>query len=186
MKIHIFGPSGSGVTTLGKALATEKTPYFDVDDYYWKQTEIPFSEKSPIPVRQQQILNDVAPFSHWILGGSLISWGDFIKNDFDLVVYLYVPQDIRIARLKKREYERYGDKIHTDTSMKKKFADFIAWAKLYEDDTIRGRSRKNHLQWLETLKCQVIKIEGDTTTVERSTAVKNQMKVQKSYFFSCL
>ena len=175
MKIHIFGPSGSGVTALGKALATEKIPYFDVDDYYWKQTEIPFSEKSPIPVRQQQILNDVAPFSHWILGGSLISWGDFIKNDFDLVVYLYVPQDIRIARLKKREYERYGDKIHTHPFWAKKLADFIDWAKQYEDDTFKGRSRKNHLQWLETLQCPVIKIEGDTTTEERINAVNNLM-----------
>ncbi|WP_228410094.1 shikimate kinase [Chryseobacterium viscerum] len=35
MKIHIFGASGSGVTTLGKALSEElNLEYFDSDDFF--------------------------------------------------------------------------------------------------------------------------------------------------------
>ncbi|MEM6738348.1 MAG: shikimate kinase [Bacteroidota bacterium] len=38
MQIHIFGASGSGVTTIGKALSKElDLSYFDTDDYYWKR-----------------------------------------------------------------------------------------------------------------------------------------------------
>lgn len=36
--IMIIGPSGSGKTTLGKIVAQKLGyPYFDVDDYIWKQ-----------------------------------------------------------------------------------------------------------------------------------------------------
>ena len=43
-KIHIFGASGSGVSTLGKLLSQAwKIPVFDFDDYYWADSEIPFS-----------------------------------------------------------------------------------------------------------------------------------------------
>jgi hypothetical protein len=35
MRLHIFGASGSGVTTTGQALAARMNlPYFDSDDYY--------------------------------------------------------------------------------------------------------------------------------------------------------
>ena len=36
--IMIIGPSGSGKTTLGRVVAEKLGyPYFDVDDYIWKQ-----------------------------------------------------------------------------------------------------------------------------------------------------
>lgn len=165
--MHIFGPSGAGVTTLGKRLATKDRPYFDVDEYYWKKTATPFTEKNPIPTRQKKIRADIDAYEHWILGGSLISWGDFIKKEFDLVVYLYVPQQIRIQRLKNREIERYGDKVLKEAFWMEKLNAFLAWAQRYEDDQFSGRSRKNQLLWLETLTCRVLKIEGDTTVAER-------------------
>ena len=164
MKIHIFGASGSGVTTLGKALSEElDIPYFDTDDYYWKKTDPPFTQKVDIPDRQANILKDTAPHLSWILGGSLISWGDFIKKTFDLAVFRYLTAEIRLDRLKKREYERYGDIIFKDPIRHRHYLDFIEWAAQYDDDHFDGRSRKNHLLWFETLTCNKIKIEGDVT-----------------------
>ncbi|GAB3319388.1 hypothetical protein GCM10027299_11850 [Larkinella ripae] len=38
MKLHLFGASGSGVTTLGTALAAQlHLPYVDSDDYFWEK-----------------------------------------------------------------------------------------------------------------------------------------------------
>lgn len=40
-----FGASGSGTTTLGKELATEMGyHHFDADDFYWEQTDIPYTK----------------------------------------------------------------------------------------------------------------------------------------------
>jgi shikimate kinase len=39
MRMLIIGAKGSGVTTLGEALAKQLAiPYFDADYYYWEKT----------------------------------------------------------------------------------------------------------------------------------------------------
>jgi adenylate kinase family enzyme len=41
-RIHIFGASGSGTSTFGRALAAELSiRFFDADDYYWLDTDPP-------------------------------------------------------------------------------------------------------------------------------------------------
>ena len=52
-KIHIIGASGSGTSTLGKALA-EVLPHnsLDTDDYYWISK---FTEQRPVPERIEML-----------------------------------------------------------------------------------------------------------------------------------
>ncbi|MEM6843724.1 MAG: AAA family ATPase [Bacteroidota bacterium] len=176
MKIHLVGASGSGVTTLGQALAKELAyPYFDVDNYYWKKTDPPFTEKQPVAHRQTSLRTDLSPHPNWILGGSLISWSDFIQDTFDLTVFLNLPPDVRIARLRRREQQRYGTVIETDPVRRRQYEDFMEWAAQYERDDFSGRSRKNHLDWLETLKCPVLKLEGDLSVADRVRRVKDEL-----------
>ena len=41
-RIHILGASGSGTTTLGRALAARlQCPHFDTDDCFWLPTDPP-------------------------------------------------------------------------------------------------------------------------------------------------
>ncbi len=56
MKLLIIGASGSGTTTLGKALSevTDFT-HLDVDYYYWKPTNPPFQEKKLVTERQENL-----------------------------------------------------------------------------------------------------------------------------------
>ncbi len=49
-KIHIFGASGSGTSTLGAALSNELSyTHLDTDDYFWKDK---FTEQSEIDERK--------------------------------------------------------------------------------------------------------------------------------------
>lgn len=81
MKIHIFGASGSGVSTLGKSLAKELAyPYFDTDDFYWQKTDPPFTTKNSISTREKLLSESLAKHGKWILGGSLDSWSDFYQR----------------------------------------------------------------------------------------------------------
>ncbi|OAB47142.1 hypothetical protein [Paenibacillus antarcticus] len=64
-RIHIFGASGSGASTLGRELS-ELLPH---------------------------TLHD----------------GDDLKSLFEVVIFLYVPQDSRVNRLQERALFRYGD-----------------------------------------------------------------------------
>lgn len=42
-RLHILGPSGAGVTTLGRAIANAwSVPHADSDDYFWLPTSPPY------------------------------------------------------------------------------------------------------------------------------------------------
>jgi len=164
MKIHIFGASGSGVTTLGLALAEKlEIPYFDSDLYFWEPTEPPFTIRREPQLRNQQITDDIKKHADWILGGSVINWGDDWMPAFDLVVFLLIPNTIRIERLKKRELERYGNIIFTDPDRHRQYNEFIEWAAGYDDNTARGRTLQAHEQWIQRLTCPVLEIREDNS-----------------------
>ncbi|MDQ1095502.1 MULTISPECIES: adenylate kinase [Chryseobacterium] len=169
MKLHIFGASGSGVTTLGYALSAETgLAYFDSDDYFWIKTKIPFTEKRNPDERNRLIMKDLEAAGKWILGGSTFTWGNNLFPDFDLVVFLYVPAEVRMERLKKREWERYGDIIFKDAERSRLHKEFITWAEGYDFKTeLTNRTLKAHQAWLEQLKCPVLKIIGTQPVEEK-------------------
>ena len=169
MKIHIFGASGSGVTTTGRALAKIlHLDYLDSDGYFWEIAEVPFTAKRDPELRNSLIKSDLETLGNWILGGSVFEWGENVFPDFDLVVFLWIPPQIRMERLKKREFERYGDVIYTEPARIKQFEDFIVWASNY--DIQNGTANRNfwaHENWMKSLPFPVLKISGDFTLQER-------------------
>lgn len=170
MHINIFGASSSGVTTLGSALAQKLNyPYFDSDKYFWLPTDPPFTDRH-LPEERNALINQhTSAHPNWILGGSVINWNN--NWHFDLSVFLYLPREIRIARLKKREVERYGDIIYTNADRNQLHQAFIEWASGYDDNTTNGRNLQAHQNWMEQLKSPLLVIEGDTTVEERLEAV---------------
>lgn len=177
MKIHIMGASGAGSTTLGMALSRHLSfPYFDTDNYFWDPAGDPFTLKRDPELRNQMLMTDLVQHNNWIVGGSMVSWGAYWQIAFDLVVFLYVPPQIRLKRLEKREHERYGDIIFTDPVRNQKYQEFMSWAKSYEDIDSNRRSLRVHEEWLETLICPVIEIRGDTTVEDRVQKVLTYME----------
>jgi adenylate kinase family enzyme len=72
-RIHITGASGSGVTTLGAALAARLgAAHLDTDFFYWKPTDPPFTVKRETADRPARVVAamDAAPAGR-ILSGSL-------------------------------------------------------------------------------------------------------------------
>ena len=107
--IHLVGASGAGSTTLGAALAKRLgCPHFDTDDYFWLPTVPKFERKRDVPARQALLGADLEHHPAWTLSGSLCGWGDIFIPLFALVVFVAVPDTVRLARLQERERERYG------------------------------------------------------------------------------
>ncbi|WP_184546373.1 adenylate kinase [Mucilaginibacter sp. FT3.2] len=175
MHINIFGASSSGVTTLGNTLAKKlKYPYFDSDKYFWLPTDPPFTDRRPANERNTLINQHTAVHTNWILGGSVINWNN--NWNFDLSVFLYLPREIRIDRLKKREIERYGNIIYTDAERNKQHLAFIEWASGYDDNITNGRNLHAHQNWMQGLKKPLLVIEGDTTVEERLEAILRKLE----------
>ncbi len=160
--IHIVGASASGTTTLARALATHLgARHLDTDDFYWMATEPPYTTPRPVPERLQLLTAGMADAAGgWVLSGSLMGWGEPMIPRFDLVVFLYVAPEIRIARLLERERERYGDRIEPGGQMHQQHLEFVEWARSYDLDDFTGRSLKRHRAWLAQMPCPVLELDG--------------------------
>lgn len=164
MKIHILGSSGSGTTSLAISLSRYfNCKHFDSDNYYWKKTKIPFTEKNTIEKRHDLLLSDMKGLSSWVLSGSMDSWSDPFEPLFDAVIFLEASNEIREKRLKERELEKFGSRILLNGDMHDEHEFFIKWAGQYEDGSLGGRSRKRHEAWLRKIKCPIIRATNEST-----------------------
>lgn len=158
-QIHIWGAAGSGTTTIAKAVCGKlHYKHFDSDDYFWLQTEKPFTVERPREECLQRMEHDLSSCDEWILSGSLTNWGNRLIPFFDLVVFVYVPQEIRMKRIREREYERYGDSVLAGGERHEACEAFLQWAQAYDSGTRNGRSLQQHEAWLKEMKCPVLKI----------------------------
>jgi adenylate kinase family enzyme len=157
--IIIFGASGSGTTTIGRELARLLgCKHFDIDDYFWENTLLPFTVKRPLEERINKLKTDLT--ENFVLSGSMLGWSETFEPLFTTAVYVTTPTDIRIERLKRREFERFGKRILHDGDMYDNHREFIEWAKTYDYGGEEQRSKMAHEAWVKTLTCPVIYVDG--------------------------
>ncbi len=176
--IHIFGPSGSGTTTLGKIISRKyNMSHFDSDDYFWLPTNPPFEKMRSVKKRRELLYNSINDTDSWVISGSFCGWGDIFIPYFDLVIYLWVPTKIRIERLKKREWDEFGNDILPGGIMHENYIKFIKWASEYDYGGTDMRSKKTHELWMSKLDCRILRIEGDYTIEENLKMVEEKIKI---------
>lgn len=154
--IHITGASGSGTTTLGRAVAGQLGHRsLDADVFYWVPTTPPYQEKRSREERRALLAAELDDPT--VLSGSIVGWGPTLEDAWGLIVYLWVPPDVRLARLRRRERAVRGT---VDEQ-------FLAWAARYDTGGLDVRSRALHERWLAERSCPVLRIEG-TPPVDES------------------
>ena len=170
--IHIFGASGSGTSTLGRALA-ERTGFrcMDTDDYYWLPAEPMYTLKRPVSERLALMERDLDTAEDAVLSGSLVGWGDPLIPRFTLAVRLDTPPPVRMERLRQREYARYGARILPGGDMYEQSRAFLDWAAQYDDGKPPIRSRALHDLWQQQLSCPLLTLDGTRPVEELAAAV---------------
>lgn len=181
-RIHIFGASGSGTTTLGSLLAKRlNIPHFDTDEYYWIKTSIPYTVKREVYQRIELLNNDLQNHHSWILSGSLCGWGDFAIPMFTLVVFLWIPHDQRMQRLQAREIDRYGlEAISPGGWFHKNHEEFMAWASKYDLPGTDMRKQELHEQWMNELPCRLLRIDELLSLQESVAKVEEALNLKKN------
>lgn len=165
--LHILGPSGSGTTTVAEALSRKHDfAHFDADNYFWKPTDPPYQHLRSIEERQRLLKEDLKNEHRWIISGSFCGWGDIFMDDFDLVIYLWTPINIRLRRLKSREQQRFGSAVLPGGKMFERHQKFLDSAARYDYDQTEFRNKRTHEEWMQKLSCPILKIEGEKTVKE--------------------
>ena len=167
-RLHVTGASGSGTTTLGRAVADAwAVPHADADDYFWLPTDPPYVRKRP-PLERVALMEQVfLSREGWVLSGSMVGWGDEVVGSCDGVVFLTLDPTERMRRLEAREQVR-GERGPADESVREAF---LTWARGYDDPSFEGRSRVAHEEWLATLTCPVLRLDSALTRDELRDAV---------------
>jgi adenylate kinase family enzyme len=176
-RIHIMGASGAGVTSLGRALAGALAlPHHDTDDYFWLPTIPPYREMRQAEDRLRLMREVFLPRASWILSGSLNGWGDPLIPDFELVVFVVTPREIRLQRLRAREATRFGaDAIAPDGWRHQETEAFVDWAARYDDDVGVSRNLAKHQAWLAALPCPVLRVDGSRPTPDLVAEVRRTL-----------
>ena len=170
--IMIFGPAGSGKTTLGRMVAQQLDFIFvDIDDYIWrKDTEIPFSLLYSRTERIRNLMDAISQTDHFVMAGSMDSFHEHFDPFFALAVYLTAPTKVRIARVHQREYEEFGDRILEGGDMYDEHRRFLADVAAY--DTGGGStSYVVHNEWAKSLRCPVLRLNGSEDISSNLSAV---------------
>ena len=157
-RLLVVGASGSGTTTLGRAVADAwAVPHADLDDYFWRPTDPAYVEQRPVQERLDLMEQVFLPRRTWVLSGSPVSWGAEVVARCQAVVFLTLAPEERLRRLRVRE-QRRGEGVDEA---------FLAWAAAYDDPAATVRSRARHEAWLAGLSRPVVRLDsaGDVSSL---------------------
>jgi adenylate kinase family enzyme len=134
-KIHIMGAPGSGVSTLGEAIAKQLSiPFFDADNFVWyTEDALRYRRRRNTEHRTKLLAEALKSSEAWVLSGSICGWGDGFVEQFDRVIYLNAPSAVRLERIAQREKLRYGaQQIAAGGALYEVYTKFMLWVANYE------------------------------------------------------
>lgn len=166
--IIIVGGNGSGKTTLGKQLADSiGYKYMDVEDYYFKSSEVPYTNPRTKEEVTKLMLLDIKKYKKFVLSSVNGDYGEEINGFYKYVIYIHVPLNIRINRVKQRSFDKFGNRILKGGDMyeqEQTFFQFVASRTLNKTDL-----------WLQSLNCPIIHIDGTKPIASNIKIIKNKI-----------
>lgn len=159
--ILIFGSAGAGKATLGRTVSAKLGfAHVNTDDLFWRTgMKYPYTLMLPREERKVRLVNALWDKGNFVLSGNLDTISDHFEPMFDLVVYLTTNTHIRLERLQKREYEKFGERILEGGDLYPMHKRFLDMAARY--DTNGMPNADAHAEWAKTLSCPVIRLSGD-------------------------
>ena len=164
--IIVFGAPGSGQTTVGREAARRLDfPHFDLDDYHWRwDTEIPYTVFRSAEERTEHLLGDISGHPYFVMSGSMWSIRKAFEPMFTLAVFITASAEVRAKRICEREHARWGYRILPGSDMHEAHATYrmhyLDRVLQYDNADASQFGLKQHEQWIATLPCPVLHIDG--------------------------
>lgn len=152
-RIAIVGGNGSGKTTLGATLSRVLNyKHMDIEDYYFEDAEIPYSKSRTSKEVLLLMEQDAMKYPKFIISAVNADLGEKINSLYECVIYLNVPLDIRLKRVKQRAYDKFGDRVLEGGDMYEQEQGFF--------DFVVKRTMEKTDEWVKCIPCPIIYVDG--------------------------
>lgn len=152
----------------------------DTDDYFWEKTNPPYIAPRPVSERLRLMKNDINAHENVVIAGSLVDWGDELIFLFTLAIRVITPTSIRIERIKRREYKRFGSRIEAGGDLHEAHIKFIDWAASYDEGDLNIRSKAKHDEWQKKLFCPILFVDGSKSLEKNFNIINEFIKKQEA------
>lgn len=165
--IIICGLNGAGKSTLGRALAEKLDFHFiDIEELFFTGADPDHPYTNPRPRREAEGLlsGRIKAHENFILASVTGNYGQDITSFFKYAVFVDVARKIRLQRVKSRSFEKFGDRILPGGDLyeqEERFFDFAA-----------SRNEKLVEEWIRSLSCPVIRVDGTKPVEENAELLK--------------
>lgn len=165
--IMVCGLNGSGKSTLGKALAQALGYHFiDNEDLFFPKTDPNYLFASPRSREEaiQRLQADVLARPRFVFAAVRGDYGEIVPSLYRCVLWVDVPKEIRLQRVKHRSFEKFGIRM-------------LPGGDLYEQESaffsmVSGRTEQYVTQWIETVRCPVLRVDGTKPVSENVSLIR--------------
>lgn len=109
------------------------------------------------------MLVDIEKCDSFVLTSVKGDYGNEISSMYKLGVFLSVPTSIRLERVKRRSFEKYGERVLLGGDLYEQEQDFL--------DFVQTRSLSNIDEWAKTLTCPILHLDGTNTILKNIEAI---------------
>jgi len=177
MGIVVCGLNGCGKSTLGKALARQMGLHFiDVEDLYFTRESVEAPYKSPRSRAEVEdlLLREVAGHEDFVFAAVKGDYGEEVQKCYQCIVVIEAPKKIRVQRVRNRSLQKFGSRM-------------LEGGDLYEAEEqffklVESRTEAYYEDWLRTLKCPIIRVDGTNAIEENVYYIIQQISMQQSTF----
>lgn len=160
MGILVCGLNGSGKSTLGKALAKEiGYNFIDNEDLFFPKDNPNYLFANPRPKEEAIciLMDTIKENENFVFSAVKGDYGEKIIPLYDYAVWIEVPKEIRLQRIRNRSFQKFGSRMLPGGDLYEKEEAFFAM--------VEGRTENYVEAWIQTLHCPVLKVDG-TKSVE--------------------
>lgn len=153
--IIVCGLNGAGKSTLGKALAGALNFHFiDIENIFFRDKNSGYAYASPCTHDEaaKRLYHEINEHKNFVLAAVKGEYGYAVYSRFNYAVLIDVSKAIRMERVRKRSFKQFGDRMLSGGDLYKQEENFF--------DFVRNRPDNQVEEWLKSLSCPVIRIDG--------------------------
>ena len=168
--IIVCGLNGSGKSTLGKKLAENLGFHFiDNEELFFPKTDPQdiYANARSCKEVEKLLLDEVRAHENFVFAAVKGDYGEKILPFFRYAVLIDVPKDIRIQRVRNRSFQKFGNRMLIGGDLYEQEEKFFEFVKSRSENTVE--------EWIQSLKCPVIRIDGTKPTEENVDFIIGQL-----------